>query len=117
MALDTSRLRRAKLGSPPTDGAPGIEMLETQPDNQPASAAYVLTQEDAVPSSAPPTKPARKAVHERVPLNLDEQRVPFTTRVTVSTKDRLENACFHLRRKHQDFINEAIQEYLSKHGF
>jgi hypothetical protein len=116
MALDTSRLRRAKLGSPPTDGAPGIEMPETQLDNQPASAASTLVQEDAVQSPAPPPEPAHKPAPERVPLQV-EQRVPFTTRVTVSTKDRLENACFHLRRKHQDFINEAIQEHLRKHGF
>jgi hypothetical protein len=112
MALDTSRLRRAKLGSPPTDGTPGIEMPETQPDNQPASAASTLVQEEAVRGPTPPPEPTRA----RVPLQV-EQRVPFTTRVTVSTKDRLENACFHLRRKHQDFINEAIQEHLKKHGF
>ena len=116
MALDTSRLRRSKLGSPPTDGTPGIEMPETQPDSQPASAASALVQEDAGQSPAQPPEPTHKPAPARVPLQV-EQRVPFTTRVTVSTKDRLENACFHLRRKHQDFINEAIQEHLRKHGF
>ena len=54
---------------------------------------------------------------QRVPPPEAEPRVPFTTRVTVSTKERLENACYHLRRKHQDFINEAILAHLSKHDF
>jgi hypothetical protein len=54
---------------------------------------------------------------QRVPPPEAEPRVPFTTRVTVSTKERLEDACYHLRKKHQDFINEAILVHLKKHGF
>jgi hypothetical protein len=53
----------------------------------------------------------------RVPPHDAEPRVPFTTRITSSTKERLEDACYHLRRKHQDFINEAIAAHLEKHGF
>lgn len=57
------------------------------------------------------------ARRQRVPPPEAEPRVPFTTRVTVSTKERLEDACYHLRRKHQDFINEAILAHLKRHGF
>ncbi len=57
------------------------------------------------------------ARHQRVPPPDAEPRMPFTTRVTLSTKERLEDACYHLRRKHQDFINEAILAHLTKHGF
>ena len=61
--------------------------------------------------------PAASAQRQRAPRPTAEPRVPFTTRVTLSTKERLEDACYHLRRKHQDFINEAILAYLKKHGF
>ena len=53
----------------------------------------------------------------RVPPPDAEPRIPFTTRITRSTKERLEDACYHLRRRHQDFINEAIAAHLEKHGF
>ena len=53
----------------------------------------------------------------RAPRPEEEPRVPFTTRVTLSTKERLEDACYHLRRRHQEFINEAIVAHLKKHGF
>jgi hypothetical protein len=54
---------------------------------------------------------------QRVPLPLAEAKIPFTTRVSLSTKERLEEACHYLRVKHQDFINQAIIDHLSKHGF
>jgi hypothetical protein len=53
----------------------------------------------------------------RVPPPDAEPRIPFTTRITRPTKERLEDACYHLRRRHQDFINEAIAAHLEKHGF
>ena len=53
----------------------------------------------------------------RVPPSEAEPRIPFTTRVSASTKERLEEACHVLRRKHQDFINEALSVHLRKHGF
>jgi hypothetical protein len=54
---------------------------------------------------------------QRVPLPEAEARIPFTTRVSISTKERLEDACHYLRVKHQDFINQAIVAHLKKHGF
>lgn len=54
---------------------------------------------------------------QRVPPPEAEPRIPFTTRVSSSTKERLEDACHFLRRKHQDFINDAIIAHLKKHGF
>ena len=54
---------------------------------------------------------------QRVPPLEAEPKIPFTTRVSASTKDRLENACHFLRKKHQDFINDAIIAHLKKHGF
>ena len=54
---------------------------------------------------------------QRVPPPEAEARIPFTTRVSVSTKERLEEACHFLRVKHQDFINQAIVAHLKKHGF
>src|SRR5208283_1165306 len=52
---------------------------------------------------------------QRVPAPVAEARIPFTTRVSVSTKERLEDACHFLRVKHQDFINQAIVAHLKKH--
>jgi len=54
---------------------------------------------------------------QRVPAPEAEPRLPFTTRVSASTKERLEDACHFLRMKHQDFINQAIIAHLKKHGF
>jgi hypothetical protein len=54
---------------------------------------------------------------QRAPRPQEEPRIPFTTRVSVSTKERLEEACYHLRVKHQAFIDEAIRAHLEKHGF
>ncbi len=54
---------------------------------------------------------------QRVPPPEAEARIPFTTRVSVSTKERLEDACHYLRMKHQDFINQAIVAHLKKNGF
>ena len=47
----------------------------------------------------------------------DEARISFTTRITVSTKDRLEEATHVLRAKHQDLINDVIVAHLEKLGF
>ncbi|MDJ0391037.1 hypothetical protein QMO56_23260 [Roseomonas sp. E05] len=68
------------------------------------------------------TAPARgragvPAQPRRVPRPADEPRVPFTTRIAVSTKERLEDAAYSLRMKHQDIINDAIVAYLKKLGF
>jgi hypothetical protein len=54
---------------------------------------------------------------QRVPAPEAEPRVPFTTRIAASTKERLEDACYHLRMKHQAFIDEAIRIHLEKQGF
>lgn len=54
---------------------------------------------------------------QRIPAPETEARIPFTTRVSASTKERLEDACHYLRVKHQDFINQAIVAHLKKHGF
>lgn len=63
------------------------------------------------------TKEQAATRHQRVPPPAVEPRVPFTTRITWSTKERLEEACHVLRRKQQDFIDEAIQIHLNKYGF
>ena len=71
-----------------------------------------------VGSEGPPMRRSGAPGHrQRVPPPIAEPRVPFTTRVTLSTKERLEDACYHLRQKHQDFINEAILAHLEKNGF
>jgi hypothetical protein len=107
MAVDTSKLRRGhRLGSPPVEGAPGIG--EMPPAAEPASE---IPPEPRIVDSIPVLK------RQRVPPSEAEPRIPFTTRVTLSTKERLEDACYHLRRRHQEFINEAIVAYLEKHGF
>lgn len=54
---------------------------------------------------------------QRVPPPETEARAPFTTRISASTKERLEDACHYLRVKHQDFINQAIVAHLEKYGF
>jgi hypothetical protein len=54
---------------------------------------------------------------QRVPPPETEPRIPFTTRIAASTKERLEDACYHLRVKHQAFIDEAIRIHLERHGF
>ena len=59
----------------------------------------------------------RSQGRQRVPPPQSEARIPFTTRVTASTKERLEDACHFLRVKHQEFINQAIDLHLEKHGF
>lgn len=60
---------------------------------------------------------ATPAGRQRVAPPDAEPRVPFTTRIMASTKERLENACYHLRMKHQAFIDEAIRIHLEKQGF
>jgi len=62
-------------------------------------------------------QPAAAERHQRVPPPELEPRIPFTTRIAASTKERLEDACYHLRIKHQAFIDEAIRLHLKKHGF
>jgi hypothetical protein len=56
-------------------------------------------------------------VRHRVPPPREEPRLPFTSRIAASTKERLEDACYHLRIKHQHFVDEAIRAHLKKHGF
>ena len=89
-----------------------------RPEEGREDASAVPRKPDAAPEvargragGAPPIR------RQRVPPPETEPRVPFTTRVAISTKERLEDACYHLRRKHQDFINEAILAHLERHGF
>ena len=187
MAVDLSKLRkpsRRRLGTPPTDGSPGIEDDfgfapddETQPAapsppgnlnrlTAPVNASATRTQRanalspsTPMPNSVTPTLPSgpdhqvlngtdeesgtsstedegastqarrvpatsrgrgEQPTHQgrqRVPPPAAEARIPFTTRVSVSTKERLEEACHYLRVKHQDFINHAIVAHLKKYGF
>ncbi len=200
MAVDPSKLKRfgrRGLGSPPTDGSPGIEgSAATTSGNTSAEAARhpipPFRQADVERSGAdvqqamPPTKPPARIPAEptpsaaaatwdpvpasteaaalvsngagegtsegdlkfeeelgispgprrlhttagrgsarqveaqprqRVPPPEAEPRIPFTTRIAASTKERLEDACYHLRTKHQAFIDEAIRIHLKKHGF
>ena len=140
MAVDASKLRkRRSLGVPPTEGAAGIEdatppsaVPPPAPEPQDASMAALempqpgpQAEADIEPVAARrPPPPAARTRREagmsprpRVPPPEAEPRVPFTARITLSTKERLEDACYHLRRKHQDFVNEAILLHLRKHGF
>lgn len=182
MGVDPSKLRklsRRNLGTPPTDGSPGIdqsaapapdaptfgskedlqgsaitthaEQVSTPPEEFPSipqrlhqqspsvslgitgsemngagegtSAPEATDDEFVLPprqmsavarSRAEATNPPRR---QRVPPPESEPRIPFTTRVSASTKERLEDACHFLRLKHQDFINQAIIAHLKKHGF
>lgn len=143
MPVDASGLKklgRRSLGAPPTDGNPGIEGDIAEPTSSgPANATRGIngagegpspsaakTDHDDAPS-APPEPQVAAATREsqtpqaqrrhRVPPPVEEPRIPFTTRVAASTKERLEEACYHLRVKHQVFIDEAIRAHLKKHGF
>lgn len=78
---------------------------------------YRSSMESVTREHSSPGEEVKSRLRHRVPLGEIEPRVPFTTRITLSSKERLEEACYHLRRKHQDFINEAIIAYLEKHGF
>jgi hypothetical protein len=85
---------------------------------QQGEGVHTVRPEPEVGSEGPPARRSGAPGHrQRVPPPEAEPRVPFTTRVTLSTKERLEDACYHLRQKHQDFINEAILAHLEKHGF
>lgn len=153
MAVDTSRLRgsgRRSLGTPPTEGAPGMEEPSitgrgdreeqgiTTPDqgrpvmapNTDASQEHSGQHRRAIdPTGQNDTKDkvssnqgeganqAASAARRRVPPPTAEPRIPFTTRIAVSTKERLEDACYHLRIKHQVFIDEAIRLHLERHKF
>lgn len=141
MAVDASRLKRRRtLGAPPTEGAAGIEeesaldptqTVLAEPDGIEGKTSAKLKPPDTGPEASPAslhpevepealsreredTAPAQR---RRVPPLNAEPRVPFTTRIAVSTKERLEDACYHLRMKHQAFIDEAIKIHLEKHGF
>lgn len=98
------------------------EPPEAEPEREPEPKAEPEPVVAQRPAEAPAARrgmggEAAPARRQRVPLLEAEPRVPFTTRVTMSTKERLEDACYHLRKKHQDFINEAILVHLKKHGF
>jgi hypothetical protein len=161
MAVDPSKLknsRRRSLGSPPTDGSPGIDHdpgesstyaapgggdataspIPAQPTPQstaPASgngqtqptvgangsddeeSASRLSEPEPAKGQGRGERAASPQGRRRVPPPEAEPRIPFTTRVSASTKERLEDACHFLRVKHQDFINQAIVAHLKKHGF
>jgi len=114
MVVDPSRLRRRGLGSPPTDGNPTLEE-ETTLDQ--GAAAGGREEPDEGQKDAAPQAAAATARMQRAPRAEIEPRVPFTTRIAVSTKERLEAACFLRRMKHQDFIDEALRIHLKKNGF
>ena len=117
MTVDASRLRsRRGLGSPPSEGARGIEEAVREnpgpalrPDGDKGLSTHL--------SSAAPDATAAVARRPRLPPPAAEPRIPFTTRVAASTKERLEEACYHLRVKHQAFIDEAIRLHLERHGY
>lgn len=152
MSINTSRLRgggRRTLGSPPTDGTPGIEQpIKLEQDGQtnsgsekqtpvmsigsPEQSAPALTSGQPGPShvvvgdgrsegseltAVGASKLGAGSPRRRVPPPEAEPRIPFTTRVALSTKERLEDACYHLRIKHQVFIDEAIRLHLQRNGF
>jgi hypothetical protein len=161
MAVDPSKLRNSRrrgLGSPPTDGSPGIDRDPGDPSiyAAPGGGDATASQISAEPTPqlmAPATgsgqpqprvgangandeegasrlsrpepaegqgrgeRPTSPQGRQRVPPPESESRIPFTTRVSASTKERLEDACHFLRVKHQDFINQAIVAHLKKHGF
>lgn len=138
MSVDTSRLRGGglrRLGPPPTDGAPGIErapastLLQHEqatdpvPENpplstrEPTSLQTAITRPTSDDKQNEPADPLLEGVRRRVPPPETEPRIPFTTRVALSTKERLEDACYHLRVKHQVFIDEAIRLHLKRNGF
>jgi hypothetical protein len=124
LAISASPLPGPALAPvPPAETGQGSGSGEAQevavvgsPGEEPA--ATTVAHGDASPAtSSVEAKTAGPARRERVPPREAEPRVPFTTRVALSTKERLEEACYHLRRKHQDFINEAILAHLERHGF
>jgi hypothetical protein len=115
MAVDASKLRRSKLGSPPTEGMPGIEQTEGSLASKDGGAETALP-EPAAPAMLPEMSKVTTR-RQRVPPAPVEPLVPFTSRVRVSTKDRLEAACFHLRQRHQEFVDAALVAYLEQHGF
>ena len=83
----------------------------------PAAEMAAVPVRPSLPPAARGRREEGTAPRQRVPPPQAESRVPFTARITLSTKERLEDACYHLRRKHQDFVNEAILLHLKKHGF
>jgi len=107
---------------PPVDWS-GPGEPQVPPKERSGAAPEAETEEDAkarrMPSTTARTAGEQKSFQRghRVPAAHVEPRIPFTTRITGSTKERLEDACYHLRRRHQDFINEAIAAHLEKHGF
>jgi hypothetical protein len=142
VAVDPTKLKkpgRRGLGLPPKDGSPGIEESSAKvPSDLEPSRSWLHTaesQKPAGPGAEPEPEPGEHPVipraatrvraageqhferGHRIPAPHTEPRIPFTTRITASTKERLEDACYHLRRRHQDFINEAIVAHLEKHGF
>jgi hypothetical protein len=102
--------------SPAPSNLAGLDLgAAGQPEFKPQVAAPAPGR---VPTAASSDGAATAApLRRRVPPRQEEPRIPFTTRIAVSTKERLEDACYHLRTKHQAFIDEAIQIHLRKHGF
>jgi hypothetical protein len=105
---------------------PAVQLKPGRPETDDARPELVDHNDAEVPAAmlrrglTPGRRPAADATaqqRQRVPRPEIEPRVPFTTRIAASTKERLEDACYHLRTKHQDFINEAITAHLEKHGF
>jgi hypothetical protein len=118
VAIDVSKLkgRRRGLGAPPADGSPGIE-AEATDLNEEATVGGAVQAERRTRADSGGAVGLTYPTRQRVPPVESEPRMPFTTRVTLSTKERLEDACHFLRVKHQDFINQAIVAHLEKHGF
>jgi hypothetical protein len=110
---------------------PPASMPESvSPQNEPADASDAdsgradpeIDDNDAAPARRKAVATRGKdeqnvVVRHRVPPPREEPRLPFTSRIAASTKERLEDACYHLRIKHQHFVDEAIRAHLKKHGF
>lgn len=108
--VDLSKLRRRSLGAPPTDGSPGIE-------DQGKQAIEEMTEQSTVVAVPSRSDEGARSLRRRAPAPDVEPRVPFTSRITVTTKERLEEACYNLRMKHQQFVDEAIRIHLERNGF
>lgn len=108
--VDLSKLRRRSLGTPPTDGSPGIEGEGKQ-------AIEAITEQSTFAAVASRSDEGARSLRRRAPAPDVEPRVPFTSRITVTTKERLEEACYNLRVKHQQFVDEAIRIHLTETAF
>lgn len=110
---------------PLSSSMPVLKPEPHEADTPTAARDHVLQRTEPGAAKVHHSRVGTERVHEgaaptsryRIPPRESEPRVPFTTRIAASTKERLEDACYHLRTKHQAFIDEAIRQHLEKHGF